>query len=104
DSHPDAHLFQVVDRALRNNAFAGGTDVQQIITAFADNVRQVGNTHRSRFPLFIVQKITPVPVQGHAGFPRLDVAAARDRLFLDAVISQAIADARIDNAIGLQLV
>ena len=59
DLEPAAHGAQVILAGLRNQALGGGTDIQQVVAAFADDVHKFERQVFGRFPVVVIVLVAP---------------------------------------------
>src|SRR5262245_14128430 len=67
---PAADRAQDVLADLRDDAFSGRTDVEQVVATLADNVDQLEGDLPRRFPVGVVLPESPGVVDGRRNFPR----------------------------------
>src|SRR6185436_3147440 len=104
DLEPLAHFGQPLDARLRNEAFAGWSHIEQIVTTPTRDLYQLLNQDVCGLPVLIVALETPGVVHSHRRFPvTFDLAHADLVVARRVVIAQAVPDATAHQTVGLEL-
>jgi hypothetical protein len=69
DGYPFAYLLQAFDLGGGNYAVGIGTDVEQVVAAFAGDVDKIAEQGLGGFEVSVEGLVTPGVVHGHAGLP-----------------------------------
>ena len=106
-AHPAADFVERGDAGLRDSAIGHGSDVQEIIAAFADDFDEAANDDAGRFPILIEFAVAPGGVESLRSFPVFfETAGGHAVVSHILVISHEFllvaADAAVDEALRLE--
>ena len=101
---PSAHRLQALDTWFGDGALGIGTNIEQIIAAFADDVHQIADQLRRRLPIVVVGLEAPGVIDGGGRLPvDFSLQLRRDGVVLrSGVVAQRIAQPTANQAVGLQ--
>ena len=93
DVHPIADVFESLDQRFRDRAIWLRTYVEQIVSAFGDDVHQMPDECGRTLEIEIMGFVSPGVVDSHAGFPvATRQSVGRDILFRSREITARVRD------------